>query len=244
MPQWAALLIAGTVAWIAWAALARGLTRTRIRGDDTLAALALGFIRLYGRVVHNLRVSGLEHVPRARRGEDGRPEAGPLLVVANHTAGVDPLLIQSALDFEVKWVMAEDMRVAYFEAMWQWIGLIFLDRRTSESMPLRRALRHLRSGGVLGIFPEGAIERPPRRLLPFREGVGMLVARGGAPVLPVVVDGTPQVQTAWGSLIKPSRSQVRFLPLMPAEKFKGLDAAAATAALEEVFTSATGWASD
>ena len=69
----------------------------------------------------------------------------------------------------------------------------------------------------------------------------MLVARGGAPILPVVVEGTAQTRTAWGSLIKPSRSRIRFLPLIEPARFKGWDAPAATRMLEDVFLKATGW---
>ncbi len=33
-------------------------------------------------------------------------------------------------------------------------------------------------------------------------------------MLPVVIDGTPYTRTAWGSLVRPSRASVRFLPMI------------------------------
>lgn len=161
----------------------------------------------YVKIVHNLRVHGSDHIPNTS-------SPGPLIVVANHTAGVDPILIQSALPFPVRWVMAEDMRAPALEWFWKWQGVIFVGKPGSEALGLREALNHLRNGGVIGIFPEGGIERPVRQLLPFYAGLGTLVRRSSAAVLPVLVEGTPQVDPAWASLWRPSHSIIRFGPIM------------------------------
>lgn len=222
--------------WLLWARLAHWVLAPGLRGGDPIANAAYRLIQVYTAVVHRLRVSGREHVPA--READGRGPK-PLIIVSNHTAGVDPLLIQSALPFEVRWVMASDMRAGCMERVWRFGRVIFVDR-TGEALGLREALRHLRQGGTLGMFPEGGIERPPRRLLPFQEGVGVLIARTGALVLPVVVEGTPAAGTAWGSLFKFSRARVRFLPTIdypgPSD-----DPAGIVAGLREVFARATGW---
>jgi 1-acyl-sn-glycerol-3-phosphate acyltransferase len=135
-------------------------------------------------------------------------------VVCNHTAGVDPLLVQSACPFEVRWMMALDMRVTALEWFWEWADIIFVDRTGKDPVGARDALRHVREDGVLGVFPEGAIERPPRHILPFHPGAGMIIARTGAPVLPVIIEGTPQARAPWTSLRKSSYSKVTFGPIM------------------------------
>ena len=72
-------------------------------------------------------------------------------------------------------------------------------------------MAHVKAGGAIGIFPEGGIERPARTLLPFQPGVGFVVRRTGARVLPVWIDGTPMaLPTAWASLVTPSRARVRY----------------------------------
>jgi 1-acyl-sn-glycerol-3-phosphate acyltransferase len=67
---------------------------------------------------------------------------------------------------------------------------------------------------VLGVFPEGGIERPAGTLRPFFPGVGLIIARSGAPVLPVWISGTPRTDTAWDSLLRTSRTRVVFGPLI------------------------------
>ena len=163
-----------TLGLLVWAGVANALVAISVRAD-VRTALALVALRLNARLVHRLRVVGREHVPRTKR-------PGPLIVVANHTSGVDPLLVQAVAPFEIRWIMAEDMRVPAMEPVWRWARIIFVDRLMSRTSGVREAVEHLRAGGVVGVFPEGHLERPPHRVLPFLPGVGMLIARTGAPV--------------------------------------------------------------
>ncbi len=218
--------------WLVFALVANRAVALSTRGD-VLTGITLLFLRFYARVVHRMRVEGLEHVPDA-------VEAGPLVVVSNHTAGVDPLLIQAACRFEVRWIMAEDMRLPWLEAFWEWGGVIFVDRENPSTSPVRMAMTHLRAGGVLGLFPEGHIERPARTLLPFHAGVGAFVRPTGAAVLPVVIEGTPtRVRSAWGSLFTPSRARLTFHE--PIRYGRELSPAEIAEDLQKRYLGWTGW---
>ncbi len=177
------------------------------RGDfDSGIAFLIG--RAYVKLVHNLRIHNREHIPT-----DLKP--GPIIIVANHTAGIDPILIQASCPFEIRWIMASDMRATGLEWFWKWQKIIFVGRdRNSTAVGLRTAIEHLQDHGVVGIFPEGGLERPPRHILPFHPGFAMLVRKTGARILPVFIDDTPQIDPAWASLWKPSRSTISFGPLL------------------------------
>jgi 1-acyl-sn-glycerol-3-phosphate acyltransferase len=75
------------VLWVALAMISPWMLRNPRENVET--AFVWLFMRLYVRLVHRLSVIGREFMPSVRR-------PGPLIVVANHTAGVDPLLIQAA----------------------------------------------------------------------------------------------------------------------------------------------------
>jgi len=167
--------------------------------------------RRYLRVVHGWRVEGTEHVPLN----------GGVLLVANHTAGLDPILVSTCCPRTVRWIMALDMRLPQLEWFWSWQRIIFVGRdgKNGSTSPgggdrgaagVRAALEELNSGGVVGIFPEGGIERPPEMVMPFQAGVGLMIRKAGVPVVPVWVSGTPQVDPAWASLWHRSKSRVVF----------------------------------
>ena len=167
----------------------------------------------YARGVHDLKV---EIEPGAL--DD---LGGPMVVVCNHTAGVDPILVSLSVPTKICWLMAEDMRLRGINWLWDRLGVIFIARNRHGRTGLRRARNHLSSGGVIGIFPEGKIERPRGRLLPFASGVGVLVQRSGARVLPVIIEGTPcSASNAWESLWMRSETRVR---VMKPIDYKGSD---------------------
>lgn len=225
-----AVLVAGGV--FLWAWFCHWLTTSNPAGTIE-AGIAWRIFRFYVRVVHRLKIEGLEHVPVRR-------DAGPLIVVANHTAGVDPVLIQARCRFEIRWMMATHMQVPELDWMWEIGQVIGVAGGGKDSSAAREAIRHVQSGGVLGIFPEGGLERPARQLRPFMAGVGLIVSKTKAPVLCAVIDGTPQVDPAWASLWRFSRSTIRFLPVIDYTS-SGLKPAQIAKDLETRFAEATGW---
>ena len=189
-------------------------------------------VRIYAVWFHRLRVFGRGNLPR--------PSSGPLIVVCNHTAGVDPALVAAVCPFEVRWMMAKDMMLPRYQWLWEWLRVIGVDRASKrDTASAREAIRHLESGGVIGVFPEGGIENPPRVLRPFMAGVGLLAIKTGAPVLPIFIDGTPVTPRAWGSLWVRSHSRLTFGPLMrfPRETAPGQVAAE----VQRWFQNTSGW---
>lgn len=185
--------------WCAWAWVSRLVMDNPV--GDAISGIVFRFVRAYAAVMHRLRVTGKENIPGTR-------SAGPLLVVCNHTAGIDPLLVQAACPFYVRWMMARDMMWPGLADIWDYFDLIFVDREKPDSSALREAVRSVRGGGVVGIFPEGRIERPRGCLLGFQVGVGAIVSLSGVGVLPILIRGTPDASTAWASLWKRSRSEL------------------------------------
>ena len=240
------LLISG--AWLIWAAGAHALAGRSPREGDINVALAMFVVRLHARLVQRLSVVGRENIPASHH-------PGPLVVVANHTSGLDPMLIQSVAPFEIKWMMARDMQHPRLEWLWELADVIPVNRvevaregggagasgeathRGNDSGAARTAIRHLRAGGVVGVFPEGHIT-PPGRIGPFAPGVGLLVARSGARVLQVVIDGTARSDSMIAAFFTPSRARLRFLPM---REYDGMSGAEIARDLEQRLIAETGW---
>ncbi len=236
---WLILLVVG---WLSLAIFGPKLLENPRQNPET--GLVWHFIRLYSKWFHRLRIIGGENIPIAR-------QPGPLIVVANHTAGVDPILIQSAVVFEIRFMMARDMQPSLLAPLWRWTGVIAVDRDAGDTKAAREAIRYLQSvceplpdgtisSGVVGIFPEGAIQRRPEELMRFLPGVGLLVHRSRARVLPVIIQGTPRTPSAWGSLIRRSHAVIEFLPTID-YSVSGAKPAEIAVDLQNRFLSHTGW---
>lgn len=207
--------------WLTWTLIAAGwlafagIANAAARAHPARPGIGIGIqvVRWYARTRHRLRVKGAEHVPT--------PEAigtRGLIVTANHEAGIDPLLVQAAMPdggHFIRWVMGRDMREPALDAFWLLAEIIPVDRTGKADVgALREMLEHLHEGGVLGLFPEGRIRKPGQPLGEFQGGLGLLVSRSGALVLPAVIRGVPRAPKAWDSLLMRSASSVEFKPVI------------------------------
>lgn len=181
--------------------------RSQCGGSDALTGALALVVRAYTRLVHRVEFVGADLLR-------SRPAPGPLVVVSNHTAGIDPLLIQSACRFHIRWMMARDMMTGSLAWLWKRERMVPVDFDASDSGAAREAMRHVQQGGVLGVFPEGGLARPPERIHPFLPGVGLIVARTEAPVLLCWISGTPKRDRAVESVFVRSRSRVEFLDVL------------------------------
>jgi 1-acyl-sn-glycerol-3-phosphate acyltransferase len=240
MPGWTVIVLLVCAAWIGWAWACALAARAEVRGG-VMSGVATLATRVYARLWQRLRVEGGEHAVHAA----GLVASGrPLIIVANHTAGVDPLLIQSALPVFVRWMMMRQMMLPALSGLWDWLEIIAVG--PGDPASARTALAHLKSvdergrGGVLGVFPEGGIERPPGRLLAFQAGVGLIVKRSGAPVLLATIDGAAAPGSTLASLLLPGRARVRLLGVVEYSQ-SGLDAQAIADDLRARIGASLGW---
>jgi len=178
------------------------------------------------------RYVGLDHFKTAM-------SSGPVLVVANHTGAVDPILVQAAGPRLITWMMARDMMAGGWDDLWRLVRVIPVDRAETDAISLLTAMRTLKHGGVVGVFPEARITRPPGTIRPFEEGVGILATRCGATVLPCWISGTPDVDGMIGSLFGRSESRVEFLE--PIQYERGTTAAEVASDLRARLARASGW---
>lgn len=221
---WIALITLIRVVIVPW--LERS-TPGNTAGDGLLWHAA----RLYSRLLHRARF----HRHRQLR---HRTNPGGLIVVSNHTSALDPVLIQSSCRFHIRWLMASDMMIDELDWLWQRQNIIPVARDGRDSAALREAVKHVRNGGVIGMFPEGRIVTRGE-IRPFFTGVGLIAARTGAPVLLVWISGTPETDTLASVFVTPSRSRVEFIDLLQFEKDE--DAKAITQRLRERIAEASGW---
>jgi 1-acyl-sn-glycerol-3-phosphate acyltransferase len=129
----------------------------------------------------HFQVSGLDHLPTS----------GPFLVAANHANYLDGVVLGAALPRQIVFlVMPRVYRATplhpYFHRQ---VGSIPIELARPDPGAIRRALRVLEDGGVVGIFPEGPFGHDGR-LVRGQPGVALVAIRAGVPVVPAAITGT------------------------------------------------------
>jgi 1-acyl-sn-glycerol-3-phosphate acyltransferase len=228
-------ILLGVAIWVALVLIARWVVVPLLRyGPDREPAKVLLWraSQVYCYIMHLVRHRGYEEIRR-------RVEPGGMVVISNHTCSVDPVLIQCGCAFRIRWLMARDMMIEQLDWLWEMQQIIPVSRDKADSSPVREAIRHIRKGGVIGIFPEARIVKPRGEIRPFQPGVGAIVAKTGAPVLLVWVSGTPDVDTMTRAFFTPSRSRVEYIDLI---RFSDTtDAMEITRRLRKRLSQVSGW---
>lgn len=139
------------------------------------------------------------------------PAEGPAVVVANHTCGVDPLLLVASIPHRVPaFMVAEEFsNPPIFGPVVRMIECIPVRRDGKDTGPTRAALRHLKAGKMLAIFIEGRIPRPGEAA-EAKDGAAVLALHGGAVVVPAHISGTVWDAGLLRSFFRAHKARVRF----------------------------------
>lgn len=177
--------------------------------------MRLGFFILYYCVGKALFTFIFRGIFRTRIvGRDRVPRDGGLLVVCNHISFADPPMLGVALPRPVEFMtMAEMFRKPWMAKLMRTIGCFPVDRSRVDGGAAREAIRRLRAGRCLAIFPEAGIRLTEKSVLGgdpvFKPGAGSIALLGGAVILPVIVRDTRKPYN-WRNWFKRETMSVTF----------------------------------
>jgi 1-acyl-sn-glycerol-3-phosphate acyltransferase len=124
------------------------------------------------------------------RGAQKVPATGGVLIAANHASFLDPPAIGCCVHRPIFYFARKTL---FDDRLMGWllpkINAIPIDQEKPDLAGIRNALRLLKQGEGLLVFPEGA-RTFDGRLQDGKPGVGLLVAKSGVPVVPVRIRGT------------------------------------------------------
>lgn len=116
------------------------------------------------------------------------PRSGPVVVTANHIGIIDGPLMAIFAPRPVHALTKIEMFDGRLGRFLKLTGQIPLDRYRTDPAAVRTALRVLREGDAVGVFPEGT--RGNGELDSFRRGAAYLALVTGAPVVPLTFIGS------------------------------------------------------
>jgi 1-acyl-sn-glycerol-3-phosphate acyltransferase len=121
-------------------------------------------------------------------GRDRLPATGPIVLVANHSSMLDGPVISTAVRRRRPvFLIKQEMFHGLVGALLTKVGQLAINRDVPDRAPLLAAVRVLRGGGMIGIFPEGT--RGSGEVAEARNGAAWLARSANAVVVPVVVRG-------------------------------------------------------
>ncbi|UCG47459.1 MAG: 1-acyl-sn-glycerol-3-phosphate acyltransferase [Phycisphaerales bacterium] len=126
-----------------------------------------------------MRVYGVENIPRK----------GPLILASNHQSYMDPVFCGLRVRRHLSYLARESLFGNWFFAwLIRSLNAIPLRRDEADMAAVRKVLSKLKEGRGVCLYPEGT-RTYDGRVEAFKPGLGLLCRRGGAAVVPVLIDG-------------------------------------------------------
>lgn len=189
--------------------------------DRWIAKALAAVARRHVRAIH-----GLENIGAER---------DPFILALNHSTRLEAVLAPALL------LLHRRGRPIHFLADWNFqlipgvgyiyrrSGVITVTRKSArpaflnilkpffagERQPFEQARERLEAGYSIGVFPEGTVNRDPRRLLRGRPGAARLSLETGVPVAPAGIRVAPDgcIEIHIGSLLHPPTASASVVPL-------------------------------
>ncbi|HSU08726.1 MAG TPA: lysophospholipid acyltransferase family protein [Pseudonocardia sp.] len=164
-------------------------------------------------------IEGLEHIP-AR---------GGAILAGNHLAVADsflvPLLVRRRITYLAKreYFIQPGFIGWIKKVFFTGVGQVPVDRAVgSEAQAaLDTAIRLLREGKLLGIYPEGT-RSPDGRLYKGKVGVAWIALESGAPVIPIAMFGTDKANPIGSKMWKPYPIRIKIGKPLDFSRYEGL----------------------
>jgi long-chain acyl-CoA synthetase len=201
------------------------LARDRARWRAPLT----GSERVTGRLLYGVNTLITHGYFRLRARGTGTLPAGPFLLCPNHVSDLDALMVAGALPAAVRerlaWAAARSRVFGnpVFPRLARTVQVFPVDDRV-PTVAVDLAVETLGAGGAQVWFPEGW-RSPDGTLLPFQPGVGHVILRSGAPVVPVLISGTLEALPRDRRLPRPAKVTVTFGAPIPAATLRSESAA-------------------
>lgn len=122
-------------------------------------------------------------------GKENIPTTGPVVLCGNHTNYLDPLLLGSATKRTIRFLAKNELHKGFKKIFFESVGTIPVDRKNKDTFALKCAVEALNNNELIGIFPEGTINRTNDIIMPFKYGAVSMASKSNATIVPFAITG-------------------------------------------------------
>jgi 1-acyl-sn-glycerol-3-phosphate acyltransferase len=138
-------------------------------------------------------------------GKENIIEEGPSLLAMNHQSYLDPPLAATCCHRQISFLARKTLlEIPLLGPLIRRLNVIPVDRDGSDGSALKTVIRFLKAGGSTIIFPEGTRTRDGR-LGPAQPGIGFIIAKSMAPVVPMRIFGAFEAFPRTAKFPKPGK---------------------------------------
>ena len=131
------------------------------------------FIRLY-----RPTYIGLENIPKNKS----------FILVGNHTSYLDPILVASTTKECVHFFAKDSLYKGIKKPLFKALGIIPVNRSIKDKNALNMGIKCLSDNKVIGIFPEGTINKTNKKIMNFKYGAVKMSKETNKLIVPFAIN--------------------------------------------------------
>jgi 1-acyl-sn-glycerol-3-phosphate acyltransferase len=156
-------------------------------------------VYLLFKIFFRLEVSGAEMVP----------EKGGVIIAANHVSFLDPpflgVVLKRRATFIAKRYLFSVPIIGHIVKLYS----IPVDAGRTRPSTIKEAVRRLKRGELIVIFPEGGINLNGR-FIDAKRGIGLIASISGVSIVPAFIDGTQRALPVGSRFLRPAKIELSF----------------------------------
>jgi 1-acyl-sn-glycerol-3-phosphate acyltransferase len=144
------------------------------------------------------------------KGRENIPKRGGFILASNHASYLDPIVLGVACPRKLNFMSKQELFVnPLFSRILSRVGAFPVKRDSADLSAVKEAMRRVRKGMALVLFPEGSRKFDGTSQQPY-PGIGFLTAKLNVPVVPVFIRGTERALPKKAKFIRPTKVTLYF----------------------------------
>lgn len=136
-------------------------------------------IKAYVHIVYNPTIIGKDNIPKN----------GRCILAGNHTNNFDCILLISCTKRCIHFLAKDELYKGFKKILFKNMGIIPVNRRIKDKSVIRKADAILEKEGLIGVFPEGTINRTEDVIMPFKMGTVKMASDTDSYIVPFCITG-------------------------------------------------------
>lgn len=147
--------------------------------EPLLYIIARPILKVLFRIIFRPKYIGLENIP----------SSGKVILAGNHTNNLDAVLLISSIKRPIHFLAKDSLIKGPFAPIFKGMGIIPVNRSIKDKNALKNAITTLNNEQVIGIFPEGTINRTDKTIIPFKIGAIKMSKETNSSIVPFTITG-------------------------------------------------------
>jgi 1-acyl-sn-glycerol-3-phosphate acyltransferase len=122
-------------------------------------------------------------------GKSNIPKNGSIVLAGNHTNNLDSVMLIAVVSRQVHFLAKIELFKGIFGVIVKAMGCIPVNRKIHDKDALKSAKDVLKNNKVIGIYPEGTINRTDDIIMPFKIGAVKMAKDTNTKIVPFVITG-------------------------------------------------------